>query len=283
MLEEKYGGLMEQGGHISFTANPDFTREGKAVDDFLHPEVIVFGTTDSTLHKFAFDLYPKQEKKYALVDAHTAELIKYTNNAFHALKISFANEIGRIATSYHIDAKLVMNALCKDTRLNMSSAYLKPGFAFGGSCLPKDLRGLSKISSQNGISTSLIDSVLQSNEEHIKYYAKQLALKVTGTVGFVGLGFKDDVFDLRESPVIYLMNELIAKHKKVFFYEKDLEKILSIKSNVVFLNKVFPNWKKYFVNSEEVLRENCEKVFRNGGDLNDLSFLSLSISKVLSL
>lgn len=258
----------EYGGKITFATNPDFTREGKAIQDFLTPEAIVWGTNDASARDYIFDIYPNQNAEYIQTDTNTAELIKYTNNSFHALKIAFANEIGRIATAYDVNANLVMNALCQDTRLNISKAYLKPGFAFGGSCLPKDLKGLTRMGSEQQVGTPLLHAILKSNHRHIEFFAKKIIQEDVQSVGFVGLAFKNDVFDMRESPVIYLMRELRNHGKGVFFYDEDLDKMLRIPSNLSFINRIFPDWENHRKDSEEILHNCCDKVL-NRCDLDD--------------
>ncbi|RME94262.1 MAG: UDP-glucose/GDP-mannose dehydrogenase family protein, partial [Bacteroidetes bacterium] len=136
---------------LTFCMHPEFTREGVAVHDFLHPALIVFGEDEADGIPILRSIYPDMDVPVMMVDTRTAELIKYTNNAFHALKVAFANEIGRIAEAYGVDSHRVMDILCADTKLNISSKYLRPGFAFGGSCLPKDLRGITSIAQQQKV------------------------------------------------------------------------------------------------------------------------------------
>lgn len=254
---------------ITFAANPDFTREGKAIQDFLTPEAIVWGTNDASIRDKVFDIYPNQNAEYVMTDTNTAELVKYTNNAFHALKIAFANEIGRVAAAYSVNANVVMNTLCQDTRLNISKAYLKPGFAFGGSCLPKDLKGLMRMGSEQQVGTPLLHAVLKSNHRHIDFSAKKIMEEDVQSIGFVGLAFKKDVLDMRESPIIYLMRTLVEYGKRVRFFDADLEKMLRIPSNFSFINTVLPNWENYCVESEDTLHDVCGKILSRN-DLDDL-------------
>ncbi|MEL7221131.1 MAG: nucleotide sugar dehydrogenase, partial [Bacteroidota bacterium] len=148
---------------LYFSMNPEFTREGAAVHDFLFPAIIVFGHDQAAARPHLKHIYQGIEAETMWVSTKEAEMVKYTNNAFHALKVAFANEISRIADSHGIDGQAIMNILCADKKLNISTKYLRPGFAFGGSCLPKDLRGISGIAQQKAVDIPMLRSILASN------------------------------------------------------------------------------------------------------------------------
>jgi len=197
--------------NVVVVANPEFLREGSAVKDFMEPALVVVGGDDRTAVETVASLYAALGVETSLVSLGTAEMIKYASNAFHAVKISFANEIGALCGKLDIPAMEVMETLCKDTKLNVSTAYLKPGFAFGGSCLPKDLRALNYRSLHLDLALPMLDSVLDSNGRHLAR-AVQAVLDLPGRrTGIFGLAFKENTDDLRESPVVALLEQLIGK------------------------------------------------------------------------
>lgn len=200
-------------------ANPEFLREGTAVKDFMEPSLVVVGGDDSDAVATVAGLYAPLGAETALVSLGTAEMIKYACNAFHAVKISFANEIGAVCSKLGIPAVEVMQTLCKDTKLNTSTAYLRPGFAFGGSCLPKDLRALNYRSLHLDLSLPMLDSILISNARHLSR-AVQAVLDLPGKkTAIFGLSFKEDTDDLRESPVVVLLEQLIGKGAAVRVFD----------------------------------------------------------------
>ena len=204
-------------------SNPEFLREGAAVRDFMQPSLLVVGGTEADAVERVASLYSSLPVKPSLVALRTAELIKYACNAFHAMKIAFANEVGTLAGELGIDGGEVMETLCRDTSLNISRAYLKPGFAFGGSCLPKDLRALVYRASRLDLKLPLLESVLPSNQAHLER-AIRLALELPGRrLGVFGLAFKENTDDLRESPVVQLLEALIGKGREVRVYDPHIQ------------------------------------------------------------
>ncbi len=204
---------------IAVVANPEFLREGTAVKDFMEPALVVVGGDDQEAVQTVAALYAPLQASTALVSLGTAEMIKYACNAFHAVKISFANEVGSLCGKLGIPATEVMDTLCKDTKLNSSAAYLRPGFAFGGSCLPKDLRALNYRSLHMDLVLPMLDSVLDSNARHLSR-AVQAVLDLPGKrTAIFGLAFKENTDDLRESPVVVLLEQLIGKGADVRVYD----------------------------------------------------------------
>ena len=205
--------------NIAVVANPEFLREGTAVKDFMEPALVVVGGDDQEAVQTVAALYAPLQASTALVSLGTAEMIKYACNAFHAVKISFANEVGSLCGKLGIPATEVMDTLCKDTKLNSSAAYLRPGFAFGGSCLPKDLRALNYRSLHMDLVLPMLDSVLDSNARHLSR-AVQAVLDLPGKrTAIFGLAFKENTDDLRESPVVVLLEQLIGKGADVRIYD----------------------------------------------------------------
>jgi GDP-mannose 6-dehydrogenase len=236
-------------GHMSVVvANPEFLREGSAVQDFVAPSLLVVGGSDAPAVKTVAALYASLPVRPCLVSLRTAEMIKYACNAFHALKISFANEIGTLAAQLGIEAEEVMDTLCEDTKLNVSRAYLKPGFAFGGSCLPKDLRALVYRASRMDLDLPLIESVLPSNQEHLSRAIRDI-LELPGKVGIFGLSFKENTDDLRESPVVTLIEQLLGKGRELRVYDPQIKLSKIYGSNLSFVLAALPHINKLMVHS----------------------------------
>lgn len=227
--------------HVSVTANPEFLREGSAVKDFMEPSLLVVGGRDREAMQTVAGLYSGLPVEASLVELRTAEMIKYACNAFHAVKVSFANEIGSLSESLGVPGREVMATLCRDVKLNVSAAYLRPGFAFGGSCLPKDLRALNYRASRMDVQVPMLGAVLASNEAHLRR-AAQATLQLKGArIGVIGLSFKEDTDDLRESPVVSLLEFLIGKGRdlKVFDSHIDLANIYG--ANQQYLLNAIPH------------------------------------------
>jgi GDP-mannose 6-dehydrogenase len=217
--------LPQMGGSplVSVVCNPEFLREGAAVRDFMEPSLLVIGGSSLAAVQQVASIYAGLPVEPSIVALRTAEMIKYACNAFHAVKISFANEMGALAGELGIDGAEVMDTLCRDHALNISRAYLKPGFAFGGSCLPKDLRALVYRASRLDLKLPLLESVLPSNNAQLDR-AIALALDLPSErLGVFGLAFKENTDDLRESPVVLLLETLIGKGRKVRVHDPHIQ------------------------------------------------------------
>ena len=238
---------------LSVVANPEFLREGVAVKDFMDPALIVVGGDDEASMRLVASLYESLPGETALVSLGTSEMIKYACNAFHALKISFANEVGALCGELDIPAAEVMATLCKDTRLNTSSAYLKPGFAFGGSCLPKDLRALNYRTLRMDLHLPVLDSVLDSNMRHLMRAVQSVVDLPAKKIGVFGLAFKENTDDLRESPVVILLEQLLGKgfDLRVFDPHIRIEEIYG--ANRTFILETIPHIGKTMTNSLDEL------------------------------
>ena len=222
-------------------ANPEFLREGSAVKDFMEPSLVVVGSHNRAAAEGVASLYAGLPVQTSVVALRTAELIKYTCNTFHALKIAFANEIGTLSTSLGLDGAEVMETICRDTKVNISSVYMKPGFAFGGSCLPKDLRGLTYRARQLDLDLPLLNSVLPSNEAHITRAFRRVMEMGCRKIGIYGLAFKPNTDDLRESPGVALIERLIGKGCDVKIYDPHIQLDAIYGSNEAFLLKALPH------------------------------------------
>ena len=227
--------------NVAVVSNPEFLREGTAVKDFVEPSLIVVGGSDQAAVETVAGLYSALGTECSLVSLRTAELIKYACNAFHAVKISFANEIGALSGQVGIDGHEVMQTLCQDTRLNISPAYLKPGFAFGGSCLPKDLRALIYRSARLDLQLPFLDSVLASNQSHLQRAIDDVLALPGKRIGVFGLAFKENTDDLRESPVVSLLEHLIGKGRDVRVFDPHIQLDSIFGSNRNFILNAIPH------------------------------------------
>lgn len=222
-------------------ANPEFLREGSAVKDFMEPSLVVAGSHNRAAAERVASLYAGLPVQTSVVALRTAELIKYTCNTFHALKIAFANEIGTLSAALGLDGAEVMETVCRDTKLNISTVYMKPGFAFGGSCLPKDLRGLTYRARQLDLDLPLLNSVLPSNEAHITRAFRRVMEMGCRKIGIYGLAFKPNTDDLRESPGVALIERLIGKGCDVKIYDPHIQLDAIFGSNQAFLLSSLPH------------------------------------------
>lgn len=240
--------------------NPEFLREGTAVYDFYHPPKTVIGSIDDTTSNVVASLYENLEAPLIQTDLSTAEMVKYTDNVWHALKIGFANEIGLISKAVGIDGHKVMDIFCSDRKLNLSSNYLKPGFAFGGSCLPKDVRALAYKSKSLDLTLPIINSILHDNERHIRRGIDMITSKGHRRVGILGVSFKAGTDDLRESPVVEVIESLLGKgyDLKLYDYNVNLATISGANKDYI-LNKI-PHISRLMVNSMEEVMQHAETV-----------------------
>jgi GDP-mannose 6-dehydrogenase len=221
--------------------NPEFLREGTAVADFFNPPFTVIGSADPIQAAPIRELYSFLPARLYETEIPAAEMIKYSCNAFHALKVAFANEIGTICNSMGIDARTVAEIFKSDTRLNISPAYLTPGFAFGGSCLPKDLRALTYQLKELDLRLPLLESILPSNSEHIDRAAEAILSLSKRKIGVLGLSFKAGTDDLRESPMVHLVKKLIAEGCDVQIWDDNVALGQLIGSNREFIEAYIPH------------------------------------------
>jgi len=229
-------------GHdVKLVSNPEFLREGSAVKDFMEPPLIVVGGSDHDAVRKVAGIYEGLGGEPCLVSLRTAEMIKYACNAFHAVKISFANEIGALCKPLGIPAQEVMATLCSDVKLNASAAYLQPGFAFGGSCLPKDLRALGHRAARLDLKLPLLMNTLESNQRHLERAIQAVMDLNAARIGVVGLAFKENTDDLRESPAVTLLEHLIGKGREVRVWDQYIRLKHIYGSNRDFLLSAIPH------------------------------------------
>ncbi|MBS0123417.1 nucleotide sugar dehydrogenase [Thetidibacter halocola] len=217
MLEQMSGKVAGRDFGVGYY--PEFLRESTAIADSYDPGLVVFGFMDEKTGEALYDLNRDMPCEIHKVDIRTAEMVKYTSNTWRAVKVTYANEIGNIAKSCGIDGQTVMEILCSDKKAALSSYFMRPGFAFGGSCLPKDVRALRHLATQNGVQPHLLNAVLDANEAQIARAEALIEKSGATKVGFVGISFKPGTDDLRESPLISLAARLIGKGIEVDIYD----------------------------------------------------------------
>jgi GDP-mannose 6-dehydrogenase len=240
--------------------NPEFLREGSAVKDFRSPPKTVIGELDKASGDMLTKLYEKLEAPLIRTDVESAEMVKYVDNSWHALKIGFANEIGNLCKSFGIDAHAVMNIFCQDRKLNISSAYLLPGFAFGGSCLPKDLRALSYQAKMHDLHLPILTSILPSNEMQITRGLQLIMEKGHTRVGVLGFSFKAGTDDLRESPMIEIIERLIGKGYDLRIYDKNVNIASLVGANRDFILNHIPHISKLMVGDIDAVLNHAQTV-----------------------
>ena len=238
IADELLADLLES-GKLRLFFYPEFLREGTAVADFEDPSLVVVGTQDGSV--FPADLLPLFGGDAQSVNWPSAEMVKYACNAFHATKVTFANEIGRISKSMGVDSQSVMRLLCRDTRLNLSPYYLRPGNPFGGSCLPKDVRALAHEGRRGGMELPLVDSLMSSNEAHLANLIEQTKRLAKGRVALLGLSFKSDTDDLRESPMVELAQHLLGRGFELSIYDPQLNLAKLIGTNKRAIDEKMPH------------------------------------------
>lgn len=229
------------GKDFGLVYNPEFLREGTAVDDFRNPPRTVIGEWSRNSGDPVVELYADVAAPLVRTNPRTAEMVKYADNAFHALKIAFSNEIGALCREVSIDSHHLMDIFCLDTKLNLSAAYLRPGFAFGGACLPKDMRALTYLARSSDISVPILDTVLRSNEEHKRRALELIIAQGKKRIGFLGLSFKENTDDLRESPVVELIERLIGKGYEVSIYDQNVSLARLIGANKAYIERELPH------------------------------------------
>jgi GDP-mannose 6-dehydrogenase len=262
---EKHSGK-QAGIDFGVCNNPEFLREGSAVYDYYHPAKTIIGETDTFSGDAVLYLYDKLHSTIIRTDLESAELVKYIDNVWHALKIGFANEIGNICKAVGIDGHHLMDIFCHDTKLNISSSYLKPGFAFGGSCLPKDLRAINYKSRQMDLNLPILNAILQSNELQIKKGLQMIMNKGHKKVGILGLSFKAGTDDLRESPMVEIVERLLGKGYDIRIYDRNINLASLIGANRNYLLNLIPHISKLLVGNIQALLQHADTIVIGNND-----------------
>lgn len=240
--------------------NPEFLRESTSIHDFYHPPVTVIGELDATSGDMVQDMYNFLDSPVSRTDIRTAEMIKYANNAFHGLKVAFANEIGVISKKFGIDSHKVMDIFCMDDKLNLSPYYLKPGFAFGGSCLPKDLRAITYAAKQADVELPVLESIMKSNDTHIKRAIQHIVDSKQKRIGILGLSFKAGTDDLREAPLVRLTEALIGKGFDLKIYDKNVSLAKIFGANKAYIENEIPHISSLMVDTMDDLIDHSEMI-----------------------
>ena len=246
-VRERLVPLLEQhsgrraGVDFGVCMNPEFLREGTGIEDYYHPSYVVIGELDARSGEAVEQFYMGIDAPVIRTAIETAEMVKYVNNAFHALKVTFANEVGNICKAHGIDGRDVMDIFCRDERLNISTAYFKPGFAFGGSCLPKDLRALLYRAKERDLDLPLLRATMESNEAQVRRGIRLVEGTGRRRVGVLGLSFKAGTDDVRESPIVPLVETLIGRGYQVRVYDEKVEPDKLIGANKSFLERELPH------------------------------------------
>ena len=256
---EEYSGK-KAGTDFGVCNNPEFLREGSAVMDFNFPPKTVIGEFDRTSGELLATLYAKLDAPFIRTDLETAEMVKYVDNSWHALKIGFANEIGNLCKSFGIDAHAVMKIFCQDKKLNISPAYLMPGFAFGGSCLPKDLRALAYKAKMHDLQLPIMSAILPSNEMQVSKGLRLITQKGHRRIGVLGFSFKSGTDDLRESPMIEVIEHLIGKGYDLRIFDRNVSLASLVGANRDFILNRIPHISRLMVNGIDAVLDHAETI-----------------------
>lgn len=248
------------GRDFGVASNPEFLREGTSLSDFEDPPFTVVGTDDDRLAGMLRELYAGTAAPFHAVRVKEAELLKYACNAFHAVKVTFANEIGAISRQLGIDSHGVMDIFVQDTKLNVSPSYLRPGFAYGGSCLPKDVRAITYESRALDVSTPLLDSLEASNETQIRRVIDWVIARRRKRVGVLGLSFKSNTDDLRESPIVAVAETLLGKGFDVAIYDSNVNVSKLLGSNLSYIEQEIPHLSRLMRDRVEDVVEHAEVI-----------------------
>jgi GDP-mannose 6-dehydrogenase len=231
----------KHGEGFGVAVNPEFLREGTALDDFRRPPMTLVGVDHAADAALTVGLYDKVDAPLVNTSIRTAEMIKYASNTWHALKVCFANEIGNLCKRLDIDSHEVMEIFCQDTKLNLGSYYMKPGFAFGGSCLPKDVRALQYRAKEVDLELPVIQSILGSNQMQIQHALDLIVQAGRKRVGLLGFSFKAGTDDLRESPLVILAEHLLGKGYSLCIYDRNVSLARLVGANKEYIERQIPH------------------------------------------
>jgi GDP-mannose 6-dehydrogenase len=248
------------GTGFGVTVNPEFLREGTAIHDFRNPPLTLVGHNYASDAELTQALYANVKAPMVATTIRTAEMIKYASNTWHALKVTFANEIGNLCKRLEIDSHEVMDIFCRDEKLNLSSYYLKPGFAFGGSCLPKDVRAMQYRAKEVDLEMPVIQSILASNQLQIRHALDEIVETGKKRVGLLGFSFKAGTDDLRESPMVILAEALLGKGYQLCIYDRNVSLARLVGANKDYINTQIPHLSSLLCDSIDEVLDRSEVV-----------------------
>jgi GDP-mannose 6-dehydrogenase len=257
-LERESGKMYGEGFGVS--VNPEFLREGTALKDFRKPPLTLVGHNHAADASGTIALYQSIDAPLVSTSIRVAEMMKYTSNAWHALKICFANEIGNLCKRVGVDSHDVMDIFCRDEKLNLSSYYLKPGFAFGGSCLPKDVRALQYRAKELDVELPVISQILPSNRLQIQQAFDQVMETGRKKIGLLGFSFKAGTDDLRESPIVILAEQLLGKGLSLCIYDKNVSLAKLVGSNKEYIERQIPHLSSLLCNAVDEVIDKSEVI-----------------------
>ena len=256
---EKHSGK-EAGKEFGICINPEFLREGTSLKDFYGPPFTLIGADEADSATTVSQLYKGVKAPVFSTSVKTAEMVKYVCNCFHALKVGFANEIGNICKALDIDSHQVMEIFCQDTKLNLSPYYLKPGFAFGGSCLPKDLRAITYKAKELDVEVPVLSAILPSNRLQIERAVEMVARTGKKRIGVLGFSFKAGTDDLRESPMVSLIETLIGKGYQLSIYDRDVSVARLFGANKEYIEREIPHISQLMCESIDEIINSAEVI-----------------------
>ena len=277
IISERSG--KKAGDEFAVVSNPEFLREGSAVSDFMDPPLTVLGSNHINGLRALHNLYEPLGRDIMEVEPKVAELIKYVNNSFHALKVAFGNEIGAICKELEIDSHSVMELFCKDRQLNISPAYFKPGFAYGGSCLPKDLKGLNAIAHDNYVHTPILKAIDESNKIQIERVARRISESNSRNICLIGLTFKAGTDDLRNSAAVEVAEYILGKGFSLTIYDKYLNTSNLTGTNKIEIERRIPHLNQLLCSSIQEAIESASLVIINNNDSALIDYIRRNPSK----
>lgn len=260
--------------------NPEFLREGTAVFDYFNPPLTLIGSDNEFAAQKIASLYSQLPGEIIITELRVAEIMKYVDNTYHALKISFANEVGNVCSELGIDSHKVMEIFCKDKQLNISPYYFKPGFAYGGSCLPKDLKGFQTLAHDLYVKTPVIDGINLANENQIERAIDLIQRYPNKILGFLGLSFKAGTDDLRNSPAVRVVEALLGKGAEIKIYDKNINMTMLTGTNKDFINARIPHLSKLMVDDLDHIVETSDVLIINTKE-NEFKDIALSTDKII--
>jgi GDP-mannose 6-dehydrogenase len=262
---ERHSGKIA-GADFGVALFPEFLREGTAISDYNNPSLVVIGGMDDESISLLLEINNRYDAPKFVTDVRTAELVKYTCNVWHALKVSFGNEIGTISKTLGLDGQKVMEIVCGDRRLNISAAYMKPGFAFGGSCLPKDLRALRYLAKDRHVASLILDAIASVNDNQVSRAMDMVKKTGKRKIGMLGLSFKADTDDLRESPLVEIAERLLGKGYDLRIYDQNINTSRLTGKNLQYVMAHLPHLSNLLSDNLDSVIDHADTVIIGNGD-----------------